>query len=106
MNALLPLAFPPGRWDFLTDRRDWLAIYRELEAEADAAADAVRAACAEYRLNRCPDTEAAYRRADHAYDAARLRFQLEGAKIVRAVRAAAGLPRLMMLASEPRERML
>lgn len=93
MNALLPFDFPPGRWDFIAaaPRPDWLQLYREAEAEALAAAEAVRVACDRYKADRNPETLDAYKAADRAYDRARLHFQLQSCEIIKAVRAVLSL---------------
>jgi hypothetical protein len=106
MNAALFDFAALRRCDHRRDDRDWLVAFRCAEASAELAAEAVRAACEAYRSNRCPETEAAYRDADRAYDTARLRFQVASHDIVGGVRAIAGIARHMQLASASDGRMI
>lgn len=101
---LFPDLRPP--WAPSRDARDWFAMYRDAEAEAELSAEAVRAANVAYRADRNAETEAAYRAADRRYDAARFRFQTESCQIVRGIRAIAGIARAMELASAQKERMV
>lgn len=103
--ALFPLA-ELRPCDHRRDDRDWLAAYRQAEARAELAASAVGLASDAYRRDRNLETEAAYRRADHAYDAARLAFQMESRDIVQGIRAIAGIARAMELAAAMKGGML
>lgn len=85
---------------------DALAAFRQVEAEAEAAAAAVRAACERYRADRTPEADAAYRDADRAYDRARLRFQLVSRETVTAIKAIARFARELQLANGQKERLL
>jgi hypothetical protein len=105
MNAPFLFDLPPP-WARSRDTRDWFALFREAEAEAEAAAEAVRTAGEAYRAARSPETEAAYRAADQRYDAARLRYQLESCQIVRGIKAIAGIARVLELADAGRGRMI
>lgn len=105
MNALLFDDLPPP-WARSRDSRDWFALFREAEAEAELAAEAVRVACETYKAHRSPETEAAYRAADRRYDAARHRYQLESCQIVRGIRAIAGIARHFELEGAGKERMI
>lgn len=102
MNAPFQLGLLGCQWTPQGDSRDWLAAYRQLEAEAVLASAMVQAACGRYKAERSPANQASYVTADHAYDAARLRFQLQGAEIVRGVRAIAGIARELQLADQER----
>lgn len=103
--ALFPLA-ELRPCDHRRDDRDWLEAYRQAEARAELAADAVGLASEAYRRDRSLETEAAYRRADHAYDAARLAFQTESCGIVSGIRAIARLARELHLSEAMESRML
>lgn len=107
MNAQLGFDLPPT-WRLLAtrDERDWLDVFREAEAEAELAAGFVRTACEAYKAERSPATVDAYRAADKAYDAARLRFQQSSFKIVSGIRAIAGIARAIELADASRGRMI
>lgn len=113
MNAPCPLELPLGLplwrdpWA-LAEREppEWLAEYRKAEAEAELAAEAVSAACERYKAARDDASAAAYRVADLAYDAARLRFQVASCEITQGVRAIAGIARHMQLADDGNRRML
>lgn len=105
----LPLGLPAWRQRAAPDVRDWLAVYREAEAEVELAAAAVRAACEAYKAEPNPAHRnvAAYREADRAYDAARSAFQRTSYQLVNGVRAIAGIARHFELAEiEGRSRML
>lgn len=107
MNApFLPLGLPELRRSWSHDERDWLDVYRAAEAEAELAAEAVRTACAAYRVERSPATTDAYRVADKAYDRARFNFQTTSFGIVKGIRAIAGIARAVELANAERERMI
>jgi hypothetical protein len=85
---------------------DALETWRSAEAEAEAAAVTVRAACERYAARRCPETEAAYREADRAYDRARFRFQIVHNETVSGIRAIARFARELQLANDAGARLL
>jgi hypothetical protein len=110
MNAAFPLALPldlpPLYGEASTGERLLEAAYREAEAEAELAGEAVRAAAECYRADRNPRTEDAYRAADRRYDAARNGFQLASANYMNAVRARLRAAREAELADASEGRML
>lgn len=93
-------------WRQSPDRRDWLDVLRAVEAEAELAAEAVRAACEAHRLARSAETDAAYRTADRRYDAARLAFMETSHQVVTGIRAIARFAREVELADATKGRML
>lgn len=104
MNAPFQMSMLAG-WRH-GDTRDWLAVYRQAEGEAEAAASAVRAACDTFKAARTRDAQDAYAEADRAYDKARLRYQATCREIVTGVRSIAGIARELQLASQSSGRML
>lgn len=100
MNAMLPMRLP-RQWDWLEERdeRDWLEAYQAASTAAELAAEGVRAACEAFKAGQTQHSATAYAVADRAYDAARLRFQVDSAAIVGGVRAIAGIARHMQLAA-------